>query len=241
MGALAEHFSGHLEELRRRLLISFAAIIGFSAAAYAFSQQLTRYFIAPLFRAYPELGKLVYTNPTEAFIAYLKVALLVGLSFSLPVLIFQVWMFVSPGLHRHERRLALKVVAAASFLFLAGALFAYWVVLPVALSFLMSFASERLVALPKLDAYLAFMVRSTLAFGLAFEVPFLMVITNRTGLVSREYFIKKRLYFYAAIAVLSVLISTGDFFSAVLLAIPLFGLYEGGLLVLRLFGKGREG
>jgi sec-independent protein translocase protein TatC len=237
MGALTEHFSGHLQELRRRLLVSFAAIIGCSAVAYLFTQQLTRLFVAPLFRAYPELGSLVYTNPTEAFITYLKVALLVGLAFSLPILIFQLWMFVSPGLHLHERRLALKVVGVASLLFLTGALFAYWVVLPVALTFLMGFASERLVALPKLEAYLAFMVRSTLAFGLAFEVPFLMVIANRTDLVSRDYFIKKRSYFYAGIGVLSLLITTGDFFAAILLAIPLFGLYEGGLLVMRLFGE----
>jgi sec-independent protein translocase protein TatC len=237
MGVLTEHFSCHLQELRRRLLVSFAAIIGCSAVAYLFTQQLTRLFVAPLFRAYPELSSLVYTNPTEAFITYLKVALLVGLAFSLPILIFQLWMFVSPGLHLHERRLVLKVVGVASLLFLTGALFAYWVVLPVVLTFMMGFASERLVALPKLEAYLAFMVRSTLAFGLAFEVPFLMVIANRTDLVSRDYFIKKRSYFYAGIAVLSLLITTGDFFSAILLAIPLCALYEGGLLVMRLFGE----
>jgi sec-independent protein translocase protein TatC len=237
MGALSEHFAVHLIELRRRVLVSFGAIIVCSAAAYLFSRQIARLFVAPLFRAHPDLGKLVYTNLTEAFIAYLKISLLVGLIISFPVLLYQLWMFISPGLHRHERRVALKVVAAASLLFAGGAAFAYFVVLPEALSFLMGFAGERLTALPKLDAYLTFVARSSLAFGLAFEVPFLMVIAHRTGLASRDYFRKKRLYFYAAIVVLSFLITVADIFSAVLMAIPLFGLYEGGLLIIRLFSS----
>ena len=237
MGALSEHFAEHLEELRRRLLISFGAIIVCSAVAYLFSQQLARFFVAPLFWAHPALAKLVYTNLTEAFISYLKVALLVGLLASFPVLLYELWMFISPGLHRHERHQALKVVFSASLLFVGGAAFSYFVVLPEALSFLMGFADERLVALPKLDAYLTFVARSALAFGLAFEVPFLMVVAARTGLVSRGYFAAKRKYFYAAIVVLSFLLTVGDVFSAVLLAIPLFGLYEGGILIIRLLSS----
>jgi sec-independent protein translocase protein TatC len=235
MSVLSEHFSGHLQELRRRLLISLGALVGFSAVAYLFSPQIARFFISPLFRAHPELGTLVYTNLTEAFLAYLKLALLVGLVFSFPVLLFQLWMFISPGLHRHERRLAFKVAGVGALLFAAGAVFAYWVILPVALSFLMGFAGEQLVALPKLDAYLTFVVRASLAFGLAFQTPFLMVMANRAGLVPRRYFIRKRMYFYAAIAVLSFFLAAGDLFSAVLLTIPLLTLYEGGMVVMRLF------
>jgi sec-independent protein translocase protein TatC len=237
MGVLAEHFSGHLQEMRRRLLVSLAAVIACSGVAYLFSEQLTRFLVAPLFRAYPELGGLIYTNPTEAFMAYLKVALLVGLALSLPVVVFQLWMFIAPGLHRHERRMALRVAVAGFLLFLAGGMFAYWVVLPVALSFFMSFASERLVALPGLEAYLSFMVRSAVAFGLAFEVPFLMVIVHRAGLLPRSYFVKKRFYFYAAMVVLSFLLAAGEPFSAILLTIPLLGLYEGGVLMMRLSGS----
>lgn len=237
MGGLNEHLAVHLAELRRRLLIAVGAIVVCSSVAYIFSRQIAGFFVAPLFRADPTLGKLVYTNLTEAFLAYLKVSLLVGLIFSFPVLLYELWMFVSPGLHRNERRLALKVVGAATLLFAAGATFAYFVVMPDALSFLMGFAGERLTALPKLDAYLTFIARSTLAFGLAFEVPFLMVIAQRTGLVAKDHFRKKRLYFYASIVILSFLLTVGDFFSALLLALPLFGLYEGGLLVIRLFSS----
>lgn len=235
MGALNEHFSVHLIELRRRLLVSFGAILVCSAVAYLFSGQIARFFVAPLFRADPTLGKLVYTNLTEAFLAYLKISLLVGLICSFPVLLYELWRFVSPGLHRHERRLALRVVGAATLLFAGGAAFAFFVVLPDALSFLMGFAGTRLTALPKLDAYLTFVARSALAFGLAFEVPFLMVIADRTGLVAKGYFRKKRFYFYAAIVVLAFLLTVGDVFSTALLALPLFGLYEGGILVIRMF------
>jgi sec-independent protein translocase protein TatC len=237
VSVLAEHFAGHLQELRRRLLISLGALLACSAVAYLFSQQIARFFISPLFRAHPELGRLVYTNLTEAFLAYLKLALLVGLLFSFPVLIFQVWMFISPGLHRNERRFALKVTAVATILFAAGVVLAHWLILPVALSFMMGFAGEQLIPLPKLDGYLTFVVRGSLAFGLAFQVPFLMVMANRAGLISREYFSRKRPHFYAAITLLSFLLTVGDLFSAILLAIPLFGLYEAGLVVMRLFGK----
>ncbi|MDA8164373.1 MAG: twin-arginine translocase subunit TatC [Desulfobacteraceae bacterium] len=237
MGVLNDHFAVHLIELRRRLIVSFVAIAVCSVVAYFFAQPITGFFVAPLFRAHAGMGKLVYTNLTEAFVAYFKIALLVGLIFSSPVLLYELWMFVSPGLHRHERRLVLKIVGTATLLFVGGAAFAYFVVLPDALSFLMGFASERLKALPKFDAYLTFMARSTLAFGLAFEVPFLMVAAHRTGLVSRDHFRKKRLYFYAAIVGLAFLLTVGDIFSAVLLALPLFGLYEAGLLVIRLFSS----
>jgi sec-independent protein translocase protein TatC len=237
MGALSDHFADHLLELRRRLFTCIGAIVVCSGVAYFFSGQIARFFVAPLFRADPALGKLVYTNLTEAFIAYLKISLLVGLIFSFPVLLYELWRFVSPGLHRHERKLALRVVGAATLLFGGGAAFAYFVVLPDALAFLMGFAGERLTALPKLDAYLTFVARSTLAFGLAFEVPFLIVAADRTGLVTKDYFRKKRLYFYAAIVVLAFLLTVGDVFSTALLALPLFGLYEGGLLVIRLFSS----
>ncbi|NOR10680.1 MAG: twin-arginine translocase subunit TatC [Desulfovibrionaceae bacterium] len=235
MSPLASHFSLHLRELRRRVSVSFAAVFLAAAVAYFFSRPLSQLFMVPLFNASPELTRLVYTNLTEAFISYLKISVLVGLIASFPVILYQSWMFVAPGLHKNEKKLVLTIVFWATFLFVFGVCFAYFAVMPRALTFLMSFAGENLEALPKLDSYLTFIVRTSLAFGLSFEIPFLMVAAGKTGLVAQDYFIRQRVYFYLAILVLAFLLTAGDLFSAMLLAIPLLGLYELGIVVMRIF------
>ena len=238
MTALAGHFSGHLRELRNRILTSFLAILGATLIAYAFSEELVRFLMVPLIKGHPNLAKLVYTNLTEAFVSYLKISLLAGLMLGFPVCCYQLWMFIAPGLHRHERRMARTVVFWATFLFVGGVVFAYLVVMPEMLSFLLSFADAQLEPLLRLDAYLSFVARTSLTFGLAFEVPFLMVMVAKAGIVSKGYFARQRKYFYLAILILAFLLTAGDILSAILLAVPLFGLYEAGILISRLF-KGK--
>ena len=146
----------------------------------------------PLFLASPTLIKLVYTNLTEAFITYLKLSLLLGIIFSIPVLLYELWMFIAPGLHTNEKRTVRTVVFWATLLFAAGAGFAFYVVLPRALHFFMGFANPQLTPLPKLSGYLTFVARTSLAFGLAFEIPFLMVAAVKIGWVRRNYFSTNR-------------------------------------------------
>lgn len=232
---LAGNFTDNLKELRHRVTVSFLSILIFSLAAYIFAERISAFFMMPLFNAYPALTNLVYTNLTEAFISYMKMSFVVGLIFSFPVLCYEAWMYVSPGLHSHERRVALKVVASATLLFTSGVVFSFFIVLPEALSFLMEFAGEELEPMLKLDFYLTFVVRMALTFGLAFEIPFLMITAGKTGLIHRRHFIIQRKYFYIAIIILSFLLTAGDLFSSVLLALPLFGLYESGILAMRLF------
>jgi sec-independent protein translocase protein TatC len=238
MTVLAGHFSGHLRELRNRVLVSFLAILVGTLVAYAFAEHLVRFLMVPLIQGHPELAKLVYTNLTEAFVSYLKVSLLVGLMVGFPVCCYELWMFIAPGLHRHERRMARAVVFWATALFAGGVIFAYLVVMPEMLSFLLSFAGAQLEPLLRLDAYLTFVARTSLAFGLAFEVPFLMVMASKAGVVAPGYFARQRKYFYLAILILAFLLTAGDVLSAVLVAVPLFGLYEAGILISRLF-KGK--
>lgn len=235
---LAGHFAGHLRELRNRVLVSFLTILVASLIAYTFSEHLVRFLMVPLIKGHPTLAKLVYTNLTEAFVSYLKISLLTGMMVGFPVFCYELWMFISPGLHRHERRLAKSVVFWATVLFAGGVVFAYLVVLPKTLSFLLGFAGEQLEPLLRLDAYLTFVARTSLAFGLAFEVPCLMVMTAKAGLVAKGYFARQRKYFYLAILVLAFLLTAGDVLSAILLALPLFGLYETGIMISRLF-KGK--
>lgn len=232
--------SGHLVELRQRLIFSFGAIIFFAALSYFFAEHIARFFMAPLFSAHPEVVKLIYTNLTEAFITYLKLALLVGLICSIPVLIYQIWMFIAPGLHSNEKKVVLAVVFWATLLFAVGACFAFFVVLPKILSFFMGFATPQLKPLPKLSGYLTFVARTALAFGLSFEIPFLMVATAKIGWVKRDYFPKQRKFFYLAILILSILLAAGDLMAAVLLCLPLFGLYEAGIIIIKIFTRKKD-
>ena len=209
--------SAHLVELRNRLLVSFGSIFLFAVLAYFFAEHIARFFMAPLFSSQPEVTKLVYTNLTEAFITYLKLSLLIGIFFSIPILIYQLWMFIAPGLHGNEKKVVMNVVFWATLLFTAGACFAFFIVLPQVLNFFMGFENPQLIPLPKLSGYLTFVARTSLTFGLAFEIPFLMVAAAKIGWVSRNYFSKQRKYFYPAILVLSVLLAAGDLMAAILL------------------------
>jgi sec-independent protein translocase protein TatC len=229
--------SAHLVELRQRLLVSFGSIFFFSVLSYFFAEHIARFFMTPLFASQTEVFKLVYTNLTEAFITYLKLSLLIGIIFSIPVLIYELWMFIAPGLHSDEKKTVLSVVFWATLLFSAGACFAFFIVLPQILHFFMGFASEQLTPLPKLSGYITFVARTSLAFGLAFEIPFLMVATTKIGWVSRNYFPTRRKFFYPAILILSVLLAAGDLVAAILLCLPLFALYETGIIIIRLFTK----
>ncbi len=178
---------------------------------------------------------LIYTNLTEALFSYLKLAILSGIILSFPVILYQSWTYIAPGLHKNEKQTSFQVVFFASLLFAGGATFAFFIVMPKALSFFMHFASQDLQPKPKFGAYFTFVARSCLAFGLAFEIPFLMVAAAKIGWVNKRHFSKKRPYFYLAIATLSFLLTAGDILSAILLALPLFGLYEAGILVMWLF------
>ena len=228
------HLSGHLKELRDRLVVCVVVMAFASGVAYYYSEQIADLFMLPLFKAYPALGHLVYTNLTEAFLSYIKVALLVGLAASFPVLVYEGWMYVAPGLRAVEKRTALRVMLLGGCLFVTGMVFAFVEVLPRSLAFLMHFASANLKPLPKFGGYLTFVARTCLTFGIAFEIPFLMIMAGKAGLVSSNYFGRKRKYFYGVIVVLSFLLTAGDFFGAALLALPLFLLYEIGAGATRL-------
>ncbi len=241
MKAALELFAPHYQELRKRLILIFLVIAGTSAISYLFIDQIAGFCMRPLFQAYPNLGHMVYTKLTEAFVSYIKLSLLTGIIISFPVILYQLWMFVAPGLLDDERRLARRIVLWSTLLFASGSLFAFFIVLPKMLSFFMGYAGENLHPMPKLGLYLTFVARTVLAFGIAFEIPFLMVITMKTGLVAPNHFTGKRKYFYIAIVVLSFLLTGGDITATALLSFPLFGLYEAGIVAGKVFaGKGLE-
>lgn len=234
MTGAGDGFFSHMRELRQRVMVAFASVVVASGVSYAFVQPISKFFIAPLFAAYPNLAGLVYTNLTEALFSYIKLAILVGIIASVPVLAYQTWMYVAPGLRKKEKLTVLLVVGVGTGLFCAGAVFSYFVVLPELLHFLMSFVRDNLTPMPKFGAYLTFVARIALGFGLAFEIPFLMVAAVKTGVVSKKHFHQKRLYFYLLICVLSFLLSAGEPVSSALIAVPLGILYELGALIGRI-------
>lgn len=235
MIASLELIRPHYEELRKRVLYSVVAVLACSGLAWLFIDQIAALCIHPLVIAVPHFQKLVYTQLTDAFISYLKLALLFGITASFPVLLYQVWMFAAPGLLAHERRLAQQIIFWSTGLFAAGALFAFFIVLPQTLTFFMSYAGENLQPMLKLNLYLAFAGRLVLTFAAAFEIPFLMVTATAAGLIGRDHFTAKRTYFYLAIVTLSFLLAAGDLTATVLLILPLFGLYEAGIVAVRMF------
>jgi len=237
MIAALEQYAPHHQELRKRLIFCFVTIAISSAISYTFIDSLAALFLRPLFVACPDLEKLVYTKLTDAFITYLKLSLMFGITVSFPVIMYQLWMFISPGLVKKERRIVRQVVFWASFLFLGGCLFSFFIVLPKILAFFMGYAGPNLKALPKLGMYVSFVSRMVLTFGIAFEIPFVMMMASRTGLISTNHFQKKRNYFYVAILILSFLLSAGDFIATILLAFPLICLYEAGIMVDRVLNR----
>jgi sec-independent protein translocase protein TatC len=230
-----EHLRPHQEELRKRLIRCCLAIVLTSAIAYLFKDHIAAWCMRPLYLAYPQLGKLVYTKLTEAFISYLTLSLLVGLAASFPFVLYQIWLFISPGLLDQEKQLIRRIVLWATLLFAGGASFAFFIILPRMLHYFMSYASPTLTPMLKLGLYLTFTARMVLAFGIAFEIPFLMVMAVRSGLLSSDHFRKKRTYFYIAIVVLSFLLTTGELTATTLLSFPLFALYEAGIIAGRVF------
>ena len=234
--ALLEQFAPHARELRQRLIRSVIAITLGATLAYLSIDRITGLCMHPLFVAYPQLQHLVYTKLTEAFISYIKLSLLIGVLLTFPYLLYQIWMFISPGLLDHERRMARQIIFWASLLFAGGVLFAFFIALPRILLFFMAYTDHDLKPMIKLGGYLTFVGRMVLTFGLAFEIPFIMVMSSRTGLVPPDHFRKKRTWFYISIVILAFILAAGDIMATTLLAVPLFGLYETGILVGRFLG-----
>ncbi len=231
-----EQFRPYQEELRKRVLRCCLVLLLTTTVAYLFIDHIAAWCMQPLYLAYPQLGKLVYTKLTEAFLSYLKLSLLVGLAVSFPFLLYQIWLFVSPGLLDREKRMLRTIILWATLLFAGGASFSFFIALPRMLHYFMSYASPTLQPMIQLGLYLTFTARMILAFGIAFEIPFLMVMAIRTGLIQGDHFRKKRSYFYIAIVVLSFLLTTGELTATILLSLPLFALYEAGIIAGRVFG-----
>ena len=233
-------FLSHLEELRKRLIIcAFAVGIGFGVA-YFFSERLFLVLIAPLKAVMPEGDHLIFTNLPEMFMTYIKVALISGILAAVPVIFYELWMFVAPGLYRNEKKYLIPFVIFSSILFVGGSLFGYFVVFPFGFKFFMGFSNEYVKALPSVKQYLSFSLKLLFAFGMIFELPVVIFFLSKMGLVTPELLKKKRKYAILLTFVAAAILTPPDVMTQFMMAGPLILLYEIGIWVARLARKREE-
>jgi sec-independent protein translocase protein TatC len=233
-------FTEHLAELRRRLIICFIGIgVGF-ATAYSFKESLFVLLMHPLKGALAPGQKLIYTGLPEAFFVYIEVAFFGGILFAAPLILFEMWMFIAPGLYEHERRFLFPLLFLSILFFAAGVLFGYSIVFPYAFKYLLSFDSDLVQALPSMREYLSLATTLLIAFGFIFQLPLVVTMLARLGIVTSRFLSKNRKYaFLLSFVVAAIVTPTPDVVNQALMAGPLVILYEVSILGAKIFGKKR--
>jgi sec-independent protein translocase protein TatC len=231
-------FLEHLDELRKRLMWAIAALFGGFLVALFFIDRIFGFIMRPLAATLPEGRKMIYTEPTEAFLLQLKVAALAGVVISAPAVMWQLWLFIAPGLYRREKRLALPFIVSTSLLFVAGAAFNHYVVFPIAFTFLGSFTKDYMEFMPRITPVFSLYSQLLLAFGIIFQMPVLVFTLARLGLVTAGFLWKNTKYAVLIIFVISAVITpTSDVVTQTLMAAPMLVLYVVSIGIAWVFGK----
>ena len=230
-------FTGHLEELRRRLIVCFIAVgIGF-VLSYGFKEKLFQILTQPLISVMKTGDKLIFTGLPEAFFTYLKVAFLSGIILATPIIFYEFWMFVAPGLYNKEKRLMFPIVFLSTLFFVGGSFFGYFIVFPYGFKFFLGFASETIQPLPSMREYLSFASKLLLAFGVVFELPLIITFLAKLGMVSVSFLKKNRKYALLLFFVGAAILTPPDVVTQVMMALPLMVLYEISIVGAKIFGK----
>jgi len=225
-------FTEHLEELRKRLIVCFIAVgVGF-VLSYGFKEKLFQILTRPLIRVMQTGDKLIFTGLPEAFFTYLKVAFLSGIILAAPVIFYEFWMFVAPGLYDKEKRLMVPVVVLSTVFFVGGAFFGYFIVFPYGFKFFLGFASETIRPLPSMREYLGFAAKLLLAFGLVFELPLIITFLARLGMVSVSFLKKNRKYALLLFFIGGAILTPPDVVTQIMMALPLMSPLEPAFMSL---------
>ena len=215
----------HLQEFRKRLIICLVVVAIAALACYNYVDDIIALLSGPA-------GKLYFMNPSEGFFTYMEIALYAGILFTLPVLLYEVWAFVAPALWPEERRAVLVILPTAVVLFYVGLAFAYYLVIPAAVTFFMGFATQTLQPMFSLESYLSFILALTLPFGFIFELPLIVVFLAKIGLVTGDFLKGKRKILIVIAFIFAAVVSpTTDIFTQTMIAVPLIVLYEISLFI----------
>jgi sec-independent protein translocase protein TatC len=233
-------FLEHLEELRVRLIRCLLALIVGFLACYNFREPIFHFLTQPLREAHPGT-KFIYTAPTEAFMLYMKMSFFVGIFVVAPYLLYQVWSFIAPGLYPQEKIYAVPFILFGTLFFVAGAAFGHYILFPMTFQFLGEFASDDMEFLPRVGEYYSFYSWFLLGLGAVFQLPVLIFVASRIGIVTPAFLLRNFKYAVLGSFVLSAVITPGgDMMTQSLLAGPMIGLYLLGVLVAWLFGRPRR-
>ncbi len=228
-----ETFISHLIELRTRLIRSVVAVVVVLLALFPFAKNIYALLAAPLLRVLPQGATMIATDVTGTFLVPLKVTLLAAFLVALPYVLWQAWAFVAPGLYQNERKLALPVIVSSFLFFLIGMAFAYFMVFPIAFGFFASYAPAGVTMMTDIDKYVSFVLTMFVAFGITFETPVIVIVLVRLGVVPLDKLRSIRPYVIVGAFVIGAIFTPPDVVSQMLLAVPLWLLYELGLLLAR--------
>ncbi len=228
---MSESLIAHLIELRSRLLKSAIVILVIFACLFPWAPELYDLLAHPLLAKLPQGGQMIATDVTTPFFVPLKVTMMAAFLIALPVVLYQGWRFIAPGLYAHEKRMVFPLILASSMLFFCGMAFAYFVVFPVVFGFIISSAPLGVAVMTDIDSYLGFVLGMFMAFGMTFQVPVVVVVLVRVGVVSMEKLREIRPYVFVGAFVMGAIFTPPDVISQFMLAIPLWLLYEAGILI----------
>lgn len=232
-----ESFISHLVELRDRLIRALVFVLVIFLGLVNWARDIYTLLAAPMLAALPEGGQMIATDVAGAFFVPMKVTMMVAFLISLPYVLYQAWAFVAPGLYAHEKKLALPLLAASVLLFFIGMGFAYFIVFPTVFAFINAFAPEGVAVMTDIDKYLSFVLSTFLAFGITFEVPVVVIVLVRIGLVSVEKLKEIRPYIIVGAFVVGAIFTPPDVLSQFMLAVPMWLLYELGIVMAQIIGK----
>lgn len=234
----AQSLYEHLAELRTRLIRCALILFVATGICYGFSDYIFNFVRAPIAPYLPG-GGLIYTGPLDKFIAHLKLAFVTGILISCPFWLYQVWLFVAPGLYQKERRYTAGFIFSGTFLFVLGAAFSYYIALPMAFQFLMTFGGDVDKPMISIDQYMGFFTQMCLMFGVAFELPLVIIVLGMMGIVSQQFLRTNRRYAIMTIAVIAAVITPPDLLSMVMMLAPMWALFEIAVIVVGIFEKKR--
>lgn len=233
-------FLEHLDELRKRLIYVVYSLIAGCAIAFVFIQKIFDFIMRPLQQMLPKGGTLMYTSGSEPFMLYIKIGFLAGIFIASPLILWQLWKFIAPGLYSHEKKFAIPFVMMSTIFFVAGGLFAHFVAFPVTWRFFIGFGTDYMVFMPKIDEAFSLYTKMILGFGIIFEMPTLVLFLARMGVITGRLLVKYFKYAILGIFIVAAVISPGtDMMSQLVMAVPMLVLYILSIAIAFIFQKRR--